>query len=75
MSGTWRRGWDKVRPAAVRQIKHWLADPDFAGVHGPGGLGRLPEAERRDWQRLWQEVEDLQQRAAGLPKPEAPARP
>jgi hypothetical protein len=32
-------------------------------------LGRLPAAERPDWQKLWQEVAELRQRAA------APARP
>jgi hypothetical protein len=43
----------------VQQVQHWLQDPDFAGVRGPEALGRLPEAERRDWQRLWEEVEAL----------------
>jgi tetratricopeptide (TPR) repeat protein len=75
----WRRllekGSEKDRPAVARQLRHWLAETDFDCVRGPDALDRLPEAERRDWQRLWREVRDLQQRADGLPKPAAPARP
>jgi tetratricopeptide (TPR) repeat protein len=64
----WRRllekGSEKDRPAVARHMQHWLTDTDFAGVRGPDALRGLPEAERRDWQRIWQEVEDLRQRAA-----------
>jgi tetratricopeptide (TPR) repeat protein len=62
----WQRVLAKepARAAAVKQkTRHWLGDRDFAGVRGPDALGRLPEAERRDWQQLWQEVEALRQRA------------
>jgi tetratricopeptide (TPR) repeat protein len=47
---------DKVRPVLVPQMRHWLADPDFAGVRGPQALAQLPEAERGPWQRLWDDV-------------------
>jgi hypothetical protein len=63
---------DKARPVIVQQMQHWLRDPDFAGMRGPEALGRLPEAERQKWQRLWQEVEDLRQRAVRGPKTTAP---
>jgi hypothetical protein len=33
-------------------------------VRGSEALERLPAAERPDWQKLWQEVEELRQRAA-----------
>jgi tetratricopeptide (TPR) repeat protein len=48
---------DKARPVVLRQMKHWLADPDFAGVRGPEALAKLPEGERSDWQKLWADVE------------------
>jgi len=38
-------------------------------------LARRFEAERQPWQKLWQEVEVLRQRAASPPKQASPARP
>jgi tetratricopeptide (TPR) repeat protein len=38
-------------------------DTDFAGVRGDATLAKLPEAERQEWQKFWQEVE-LERRAA-----------
>jgi hypothetical protein len=37
-------------------MRHWLGDPDFAGVRGPEALGRRPDAERQEWQTLWADV-------------------
>jgi tetratricopeptide (TPR) repeat protein len=72
--GAWRaqlgQGTGQARAAVVMQLQHWLADPDFAGVRGPEALKKLPEAERRRWQQLWQDVEALRQRAAA-PAPKA----
>jgi hypothetical protein len=45
---------DKTRPVLVQQMRHWLEDPDFAGVHGL--LAQLPEAEWEPWQDLWEEA-------------------
>jgi tetratricopeptide (TPR) repeat protein len=59
----------KAGPAAAQTLQHWLEDPDFSGVRGEQAVGRLPEAERGDWQKLWQEVEALRERAARPPKP------
>jgi serine/threonine protein kinase/Flp pilus assembly protein TadD len=59
----------KARPVVVQQMRHWLDDPDFAGVRGTEALERLPAAERPDWQKLWQDVEELRQRAAALAEP------
>jgi tetratricopeptide (TPR) repeat protein len=61
----------KDRPVVDKQLEHWLVDSEFVAVRGAEALDRLPEAERRDWQRLWQEVKDLQQRAVEPPKTEA----
>jgi tetratricopeptide (TPR) repeat protein len=47
-----------------RTMQSWLMDPDFAGVRGAEALARQPEAERRQWQLLWTEVEELALRVA-----------
>jgi hypothetical protein len=46
----------KARPAVQQQMQHWQKDSDFAGVCGDARV-KLPEAERRQWQKLWAEVE------------------
>jgi hypothetical protein len=66
---------DKARPAVAQQMAHWLKDQDFAGVRGAEALARLPEAERKDWQQLWEEVEALRRRAAEPPPAAGAARP
>jgi tetratricopeptide (TPR) repeat protein len=53
---------DKAKPV-LQHMQHWQQDKDFAGVRGDG-LNKLPEAERQAWQRLWEDVEALRQRAA-----------
>ena len=53
----------KSRPAVQQTMQHWLDNKDFAGVRGDA-LAKLPEAERKDWQKLWEDVEALRQRAA-----------
>jgi serine/threonine protein kinase/Flp pilus assembly protein TadD len=62
--------------AAVRQqMQHWLEDSDFAGVRGEAALAKLPEAERRAWQKLWADVAETlaraQAKAAPAKKPDA----
>jgi WD40 repeat protein len=47
-------------------MQHWQNNADFAGVRGSEALERLPAAERAEWQKLLQEVEELRQRAAAL---------
>jgi tetratricopeptide (TPR) repeat protein len=65
----WRRlldqAPDKARPVLVKQMQHWLKDPDFAGVRGPDALTRLSEAERPAWQKLWADVADTRDWATG----------
>jgi hypothetical protein len=62
-------------PTIAQRMQHWLQNSDFVGVRGAESLAKLPEAERQDWQKLWQEVEGLRQRAAQLPKTPTSARP
>jgi hypothetical protein len=45
------------RPEIAKTLAHWQKDPDLAGVRDAEALGQLPEAERRDWEALWSEVE------------------
>jgi serine/threonine-protein kinase len=55
-------------PTVLQLMQHCLADPDFAGVRGSESLSKLPEAERKDWHNLWEEVEALRKHAAQKPK-------
>jgi tetratricopeptide (TPR) repeat protein len=65
----------KASPAVAWRMQYWLRDVDFAGVRGEEALAQLPPAERRDWERLWQEIEALRQRAAPEPNAARPAQP
>jgi hypothetical protein len=49
----------------VHDLKNWLVYPYLAGVREPEALSRLPEAERRAWQKLWTDVADTLARAEG----------
>src|SRR5262249_10613410 len=59
---------EKTRAALARQMQHWLADADFAGVRAEAALGKLPEAERKDWRQLWADVEKTLVKAREKPK-------
>jgi tetratricopeptide (TPR) repeat protein len=59
------------RQVIGQRLAHWQQDADFAGVRGDA-LGKLPKAERQEWQKLWQEVEALRQRAVASPKTAKP---
>jgi tetratricopeptide (TPR) repeat protein len=54
---------DKARPAVAHTMRYSLGDPDFNGVRGPDALAKLPEAERKEWQKLWADVADTLARA------------
>jgi serine/threonine protein kinase/Flp pilus assembly protein TadD len=62
------RDASKVRPWIAHTMRHWLHDPDFAGVRGEKALEQLPEEERSGWRKLWQEVEALGKKAALSPR-------
>jgi hypothetical protein len=48
---------------AARTMEHWQRDTDFDGVRSATALAKLPEAERQEWQKLWQDVEELKRQA------------
>ena len=58
----------------VQTLQHWKVDTDLAGGRDPDALARLPEPQRKDWQALWAQVDELLRRAqAGdVPQPAAP---
>jgi serine/threonine-protein kinase len=51
---------ESEEPAAkqtVRQrLAHWQKDDDLVAVRGKAALDRLPDNERMEWRRLWDEV-------------------
>jgi tetratricopeptide (TPR) repeat protein len=53
------------RAAAQRRLRWWLTDADLAGIRGPAALAKLPEAERQEWQKLWNDVTALLNPAQG----------
>jgi serine/threonine protein kinase/Flp pilus assembly protein TadD len=65
----------RAGPMIAQQMQHWLKDEDFAGVRGSEALARFPEAEHKEWHKLWEEVEALRKRAAPEPKKASSAQP
>ncbi len=61
----------QTRQAVEKTLQHWLRDPDFNGVRGPEALGKLPQAERQAWSRLWADVAATLARTQGQRTPEA----
>jgi hypothetical protein len=55
---------DKCVPEVRNTMQHWLQDPDFNGVRDAAALAKLADTERQEWQKLWQEVQALERRAA-----------
>jgi serine/threonine protein kinase/Tfp pilus assembly protein PilF len=51
------------REALVRMMRHWQLDLDLSAVRESEAVARLSEVERREWQKLWDEVKKLEQRA------------
>jgi len=58
---------DKAGPEIAPRMQRWQQDTDFAGVRGPEALGKLPEAERQPWQKLWSDVADTLAKAKSKP--------
>ncbi len=52
-------GPPQARPFIAQTLNHWKQDTDLAGIRDAEALAKLPEAERKDWQALWAEVDAL----------------
>jgi eukaryotic-like serine/threonine-protein kinase len=61
-------GPPQARPFIAQTLNHWKQDNDLAGIRDAETLAKLPEAERKEWQALWTEVEALLIRAQ-VPRP------
>ena len=56
---------DAQTNAQVRQqMRHWQTDGDLAGVRVKDALARLPDEERKQWDRLWSDVDLLLRRVS-----------
>jgi hypothetical protein len=49
----------------LRNLQQWKQDTDLVGVRDAEALARLPEAERKEWQRLWAKVDAILNGAGG----------
>jgi tetratricopeptide (TPR) repeat protein len=49
---------------ARQRLRHWKTDGDLAGVRAQDALARLPDEERKQWERLWSDVDALFQRVS-----------
>jgi hypothetical protein len=61
------KAWNDVRD--ITQYR--LQDADYAGVREAEALAKLPEGERQEWQRLWDEFDKLRRYAAAMDTPES----
>jgi hypothetical protein len=54
----------QTRLSIRETLRSWQKDTDLAGVRGQAALAKLPEAERREWAKLWGEVVALLAKAS-----------
>ena len=52
-------GPPQARPFIAQILYHWKADTDLAGIREADALAKLPEAERKEWQTLWADVDAM----------------
>jgi serine/threonine-protein kinase len=59
----WSNIADRGKPAEKTLVKqkmeHWRSDADLAGIRDKEALDKLPDDERKDWQKLWADVAAL----------------
>ena len=65
-------GSPQSRPTIARALSDWKHSPDLAWVRDSVALARLPEADRKEWQALWADVQDLMADAIFPDDPFAP---
>ena len=56
---------DEIRSTIAKKLKHWQEDFDLDAIREPESLAMLPEAERKQWETFWIEVEELRRAATG----------
>jgi DNA-directed RNA polymerase specialized sigma24 family protein len=64
----WTKVLDGGNPQACATVqatmRHWQGDPDLVSIRHPWSLLRLPADERRPWQKLWADVDELLKKAS-----------
>jgi tetratricopeptide (TPR) repeat protein len=55
---------EQARAAVLKAMQHWRKDADLACVRGDA-LAKLPEAEGREWRKLWDDVGELLKNSGG----------
>jgi tetratricopeptide (TPR) repeat protein len=58
-------GGAKARDDVRRRMQGWQNDPALASVREQGALDQLPDDEREDWRRFWEDVERLLRQIEG----------
>ncbi len=53
------KGTPQQRAIAQQTLRYWQQDADLAGLRNAAALDKLPEAERADCRKLWNEVASL----------------
>ena len=65
----WERVAMLVEPGnkelVVKTLMHWKEDPDLSSVRDDKEIAKLPEAERKEWEKLWADVDAQLNRAQG----------
>jgi serine/threonine-protein kinase len=64
----WGKALDKgeaqTNALARLRLRHWKSDGDLAGVRAQDALARLPDEERKHWEKLWSDVDALLRRVS-----------
>jgi tetratricopeptide (TPR) repeat protein len=55
---------DRAAAAVQKEMRQWRRDADLAGVRDAAAVENLPEDERKEWRKLWADVDALAKRTA-----------
>jgi serine/threonine-protein kinase len=56
-------GPPQARAAIAQMLRQWKMDTRLSAIRDSAALAKLPEAERKEWQDLWADVDRLLKRA------------
>ncbi len=63
----WGKALDEAsvsRAEVEQRLRHRLRDPDLAGVRNNDALAKLPDPERKQWEKLWADLAALLRRTS-----------
>jgi tetratricopeptide (TPR) repeat protein len=61
---------NETAPELERGLRHWQADPAFAGVRDQEALDKLSATEQSAWRGFWEDVTKILQRSRQSPLPD-----